>query len=279
MSTWHATPDALADFATRPEQLDDTVAASLELHLLACDECRAAVAGAADTRALGDSWDAVADRIDQPAPSPVERLLRRLGVSDNYARLVGATRALQVAWLAALAVVVVATVVGSRGTDTNGAFLVFAPLIPVGAVAIAFAAGAEPAGETALVAPIAGAGLVMRRAVAVVSASFVLLVAGSLALPHLALADAAWVLPALGLSLGALALATWVRVETAAVALGIGWLGALWGAALEVRGHESVTELAPLAPAGQVACAALAVAAVAVLVVRRPTFATIGRRP
>ncbi len=180
MTIWHAPAAALTDFATDPESVEPTVAASLELHLLQCNECRAVVAAAASPFAAAASWDAVADRIDRPKPSLVERLLRRLGVTDTVARLVGATRPLQVAWLAAMAAVVALAVLAAQRADDAGPFLVIAPLVPLAAVALAFRAGAEPAGEAGAVAPVAGVGLVLRRAVAVVGATLVLLIAGAL---------------------------------------------------------------------------------------------------
>lgn len=101
--TWHVSSDVLSRYATEPDMLDETTASSLELHLLRCDACRATVAEASDPRDLEMSWDAIADRIDRPRPTPVERVLRVLGFSDSYARVVGATPALQLSWLAALA--------------------------------------------------------------------------------------------------------------------------------------------------------------------------------
>jgi hypothetical protein len=277
MTTWHATPTVLSQFATDPEAVDANVAASVELHLLQCGECRAAVAAAAPSETRAASWDAVADRIDRPKPSLVERLLRRFGVTETVARLVGATWPLQLAWLAALAVVVGGAVLAAQHADNPAPFLLVAPLLPLATVAIAFRAGADPAGEAGAVVPVAGVGLVLRRAVAVVGATLVVLLVGALTLPHLSATDATWVVPALALSLGSLALSTWMRVETAAGILAAGWLGALWTAALEARGRIRIVELAPLAAPGQLAFAVIAVASIAVLVARRDTFATLGR--
>ncbi len=277
MTTWHASFDDLRQFASAPDHLDPTAAASLELHLLTCAECRAAVAAGSAPEATAASWDVIADRIDRPVPSLVERLLRRMGVAETHARLVAATRPLQLAWLAALALAVAAAVLAAQTADSDGPFLVVAPIIPLVAVALAFAPGADPAGAAGLAAPVSGAGLVLRRAVAVLVATLGVLALGALALPELAVADAAWVVPALALSLGALALSTWFRAESAAVLLGIVWLTSLWLAALPGHPPPPVIQLAPLAAPGQLVSVGVAVIAVAVLTARRQTFAVVRR--
>jgi hypothetical protein len=277
MTAWHVAPDVLTRYATEPELIDDTTASSLELHLLRCDQCRATLSAASDPIELESSWDAIADHIDLPRPTPVERFLRLLGFSDSYARLVGATRALQLSWLGAMVAVIAGSVLLAQRADDPGPFLVIAPIVPLAAVALAFTPGADPAGEAGSAAPMSTVGLALRRAVAVLSVSLVAVAIGSVALPDLHLADAAWILPALGLSVGALALATWVRVEVAAVVLGGVWLTALCVAAVYAPAPVLVSNLAPLAASGQVVCAALGVGGALVLVVRRESFAMLGR--
>jgi hypothetical protein len=85
------------------------------------------------------------------------------------------------------------------------------------------------------------------------------------------------VLPALALSLGALGLATWVRIELAATGLGAVWLLALWVATTRAPRPISVPDLAPLAMSGQVVCGLLAVVATLVLIHRRDQLALLGR--
>src|SRR4051812_19011263 len=103
VSDWHATPEVLARFATAPDAVDDLTAASLEAHLLGCGPCRRAVATAAAGApvAAAVTWDEIADRIDRPRPTVTERLLARF-VPDHVARIVAATPALRLAWLAAV---------------------------------------------------------------------------------------------------------------------------------------------------------------------------------
>jgi hypothetical protein len=276
MSTWHAPDDVLARYANEPEGLDGVTASSLEVHLLSCAHCRAGVAAASDPIALAALWDGVADRIDRPRKALVERLVRRLGVSEAMARLVAATASLQLAWLGALSAVVAGVVALAHTADADGPFLVMAPMVLLASVAAAFVPGADPAGEAGLAAPMAGLGVVLRRAVAVLIASLVVLAGGALALPGLELADAAWVLPALGLSLAALAFGTWVRVEVAAGLLATGWLVAVWTAVWLSDARLPAAELAPLAAPGQVVSVALILVAVPTLVARRQAFAALG---
>ncbi len=273
MSThdWHAPTDALARFAIDPRSLDDAMASSIELHVLRCAACRTVVASAANSTGVVASWDAVADRIDAPRPSWAERVLRALGVDDSYARLVGATPALTFAWLAAMVVVVANAALLAVATDSPGPFLVIAPVVPLGSVAIAYAAGRSPVGEAGVAAPLNGFGLALRRAVAVLTVSLVLLTAGALALPGLTLVDAAWVLPALGLSLGALALGTWLRAEVAAGLLAGAWFAAVILA--RILTPDAVERLAPLTRPGQLLFAVLASGALVIIFARRDTFA------
>jgi hypothetical protein len=277
MTSWHIPTDVLSRYASEPGSVDDVTASSLELHLIECEQCRAFLSTSTDPTLLDWSWEAIADRIDVVKVMPVERVLRLLGFSDASARLVGATRALQVSWLAAMVAVVAVSVVLTHRVDTAGPFLVVAPVIPLAAVVLAFLPGADPAGEAAAAAPMTSTGLVLRRAAAVLTVSFLVVAIGSVAVPGVDLTAVAWILPALGLSLSALALATWMRIETAALVLAGAWFGALWVAAVFEPPPISVADLAPLTFVGQVACAALAIGGGVVVTIRTDALGTIGR--
>jgi len=97
----------------------------------------------------------------------------------------------------------------------------------------------------------------------------------ALALPDLGASAAAWVLPALALAAGALALATWLRVEVAVATLGAGWLLAV-ATAWWVAGREApVADAATFAVAGQLTALLVAGVGVAVVAARRDRFATL----
>lgn len=271
---WHVPAPLLAAFAADPGGLDTVTAASVEAHLMACAGCRRDIATAAGPAVAAASWDAVADRIDRPHPRLVERLLGRLGVGNGISRLLAATPALQAAGLAAVTGVAVLAVVASRSLDAAGPFLVLAPLVPLAAVALSFAPTVDPAGEVGVGTPLHGAGLVVRRAAAVLGVSFGVLGAAALALPDLGGA-VAWVLPSLALVLGALALATWMRAEVAVAGLAGGWLATVWSAWWVAGRDVTIADSATFAAAGQTVALATAAAALAVLVARHDRFATL----
>jgi hypothetical protein len=274
MTTWHATPSTLVQFARSPEELDDVTASSIEQHLISCAGCRATVAAATAPLTLDDSWAAVADVIDRPRTTIIERLLARVGLPAELSRIVGATPGLRLAWLGTIVLLAAGAVGVSRGNDTEGFFLVLAPLLPLGSVLLTFLPADEPAGEAAAATPLYGAGVLIRRAVASLVPTFVILVAASVALPDLT-DGARWLLPGLALTIGSLALSTYVRPVVAIPALGVAWL-ALLGVAQAVDGRNvAVARTEVFTLPGQVLALALALLAAALVHQRRDHFSTV----
>lgn len=274
MTIWHAPPDTLARFARSPESLDDVTASSLEQHLIVCADCRAGVSGAADPAALRQSWHAVADVIDRPRHTFAERVLDRLGMPGDLARIVGATPGLRLAWLATTVLLASAAIAAARDTGSDTAFLVLAPLVPLGSVALAFLPTEEPGGEAAAATPMFGAGLVIRRALAVLVPTFAILAVAGLAQPDLTAGGAVWILPGLALTLSSLALATYVRVNVAATTLAVGWVTLLTSvSALDGR-RVPVAETAVFGLVGQALALALVLLATGGLYLRRDRFST-----
>jgi hypothetical protein len=272
---WHAPPDLLARFAHDPAALDDMTAASVEAHLVVCADCRGQMTAAVSPALVTTSWDAIADRIDQPRPALLERVLHRFGVGSGLGRLLAATPALRGAGLLAICVLAAGAVVLSLTADAEGPFLVLAPLVPLAAVAASFAAAADPAGEAGVATPMHGAGLVIRRAIAVVGITFGVLGAAALALPDLGPATAAWLLPALALALGTLALGTWLRVEVASGVLTGAWLLGVWSV-WRLAGHDvPLADSAAFSVTGQITALAVAAAAATIAATRRGHFATL----
>jgi len=276
--TWHVPPRLLARFAGDPAAVDDVTASSIEGHLVACSTCRAHLAAANAPSAVAASWDAVADRIDRPRPSVLERFLEYMGVGGGQARLVVATPALQLAGLAAIAGLALAAAILSRSADTDGPFLVLSPLVPLVAVAATFAPAADPVGETGVATPLHGAALALRRAAVVIGTTLILLALAAAGVPGVGLESAAWVLPALALALGSLALGTWWRVEVCAGGLACAWLAAISSVRLAGGGHIAIAATASFRPAGQVAALAVSLLATAVLAARSDLYATLEAR-
>jgi hypothetical protein len=272
---WHVPPTLLHRFTADPLGVDDVTASSIEAHVVECAGCRREMAAAVDPGALAASWDLIADRIDRPRATLGERFLQRLGIDGSHARLIAATPALRAAGLASVVALAVAAVVVSRTRDAEGPFLVLAPLAPLLMVGLSFAPTDDPAAEAGLATPLHGAGLVIRRAVAVLVVAFLVLGVASLALPDLGVEAAGWILPALALTLGSLSLATWMRAETAVSLLAVSWITLVtalrWSAGREVSYATSPT----FSLAGQLTAAAIAVIAAALLVARRDRFTTL----
>ena len=274
MTTWHVPDEVLERFAVAPRSLDPATASSTEAHLLTCGRCRGTVAAAVPTPELDATWAAIADRVDAPRPGPIERVLAGLGIRPEAARLVAATPALQLGWLASVVVVTTLAVLAAYERDSRTLFLVLAPVLPLGSVAVSFVRGAEPGGEAVFAAPLSGTALVLRRATAVVATSFVCVLVGAFALPGLEPVDAAWVLPALALAAAALAGATWWPVEQVATGLVAAW--AIVVMAVAVTGPPE-PDISPLwAAPGQAAALVLALVAAATAVTRRDRLAVPG---
>jgi hypothetical protein len=174
--------------------------------------------------------------------------------------------------------VVALVVLFARDVDNISAFLVIAPLIPLAGVAAAFGGMPEPAGEAAIATPLHGAGLMLRRVVAVVGTSLVPLVLGTLALPGLELRQAAWALPALALSVGAIALSTWLDPVRAAAGLFFAWMIVICAVDVTASSRGALAQAELFGPTGQLVIAAAAAAAGAVALIRRSQLATLETR-
>ena len=271
---WHATDDQLTAFARAPRTLDDTTAASVEAHLAACAQCRFVVAGAADATATAASWTAIADRIDRPKRSMIERLLARV-LSDSTARLVAATPTLRLAWVAAVVAVAAAAVAATHNLNTDAPFLAIAPFVPLAGVALAFGPFPDPAGETALATPAHGAGLVIARTMAVLASSVPILLASSAFLPVVEARAVAWLLPALALTALATALSTWLTPYVAATSAATAWAVAIVLVTAVEPAHRNVADSNLFGPYAQLLFALLLAAATLVTAARRQHFTTL----
>lgn len=219
---------------------------SVEAHLPGCTACRAVLAGSAQAARLARNKAVLLARTGLPEPGPGGRALARCGVPRHLLTLLSATPSLRRSWLAGVTLVLAAALGAARlappGPGPDGAagrlawglmpFLVLAPLLTLAAVAAAFSARLDPAGELAVAAPVSKAWLLLVRSVAVTGTTLVPTVLAALALPG------PWWLPvtALGWSLAlstvALAAATVAGPVRGAAAAGAAWLLALLAVAL-----------------------------------------------
>jgi Putative zinc-finger len=269
-TTWHADRTVLTAYTDGT--LDDVRASSLEAHLLACGRCRDGVARSTPADALDRAWSDIVDTIDRPDRTVVERLLLALRVPDHVARLLVATPSLRVSWLVAETLAIGFAAIAASDASARHeelmlfVFLVVAALLPVASVAVAFGPGVDPTYEIGVAAPMRADRLMLIRATAVLATSTSITAVAALALPGMDAIAAAWLLPALGLTVATLALGTWIRPTIAAVCVALGWVLVAASAAASTQDR-----LAAFRPGGQVACLAVVAASAAVLAHRRTT--------
>ncbi|GAB3154897.1 hypothetical protein GCM10027290_50090 [Micromonospora sonneratiae] len=267
--TWHVPPELLVDYDTG--RLDPARVMAVEAHLARCSACRSAVP--ADEAWLDRNWNAVLEVVDSPRRNPVEWLFARLGLPEHRARLLAATPALRWSWLTATVAVLAFAVLAAHLAEGGWpmmAFLLVAPVLPVLAVATAYGPQVDPMHEITATTPTAGPGLVLWRAATVLVVSLGLGTVASMFLPPVGWLALAWLLPALCLCLGSLALATVLPLQVAAGGLVTAWLVAVV-ALLDRSGDPypapAVRHL--FEPVAQSGFLVAAVCAAAVLIMRR----------
>ena len=231
-TTWHAPDDLLARYVRG--YADALQGASLEQHLIHCADCRAKVATYIDAPPLDLVWSRIQEQAQAPAPSLVERVLIRLGVSEPEARLVAVAPSLRTSWLFGLAITLgfvglSAAYGGSRGLAL---FLLVAPLVPVAGVAFAYGPDMDPSYEVGVAVPYSAARLLLLRSAAVLATSLPLVLAATLLVPALSWTAVSWLLPALAFTAVMMAVSTWARPTVTGVGLGIVWVCAVGSAAI-----------------------------------------------
>lgn len=274
MSTaiWHADASMLTEYVA--DALDDANASSLEAHLLTCEGCREALASAVPTPRLDAVWNRIEVALDAPRPGVVERGLIAVGVHDHVARLLAATPSLRLSWFLAEALALASAAFAAQntaGTAAGGAtlflFLVLAALAPVAGVAAAFGPGVDPSYEIGIASPMRTDRLLFIRATAVLITSIVIGSIASIALPGLDRTVTLWLLPALGLTLATLAVATWLHPLIAACVVGLGWVA--FAAVVSLAADDP---LAPFHVVGQMASLVATVACLLVLARRHAAY-------
>ena len=275
--TWHLDDGVLDRYLAGG--LPEPLAASVEAHLLACADCRGALAGAAriPVETHRRTWAALEAAVDEEPAGAWERLLH--GVPSHVVRLVAAAPALRRAWWAAgAALLVFALLAANLGSGELGTalFVVTAPLLPLAGVALAYSASDGLAGEVALTTPYSRFRLLLLRTGAVAATTLPVTGVLAAALPVDARLATLWLAPAVALC--ALTLLLSARWDTRWVAT---VLAALWiaGSGVTLRPttaalavEELLDRSALFRPAGQGALLLVAVLALAVAVARRGTF-------
>lgn len=271
-TTWHADPSVLALYAA--EDLDDVRASSLEAHLLECERCRGTLSPMVPAAHLDVMWSGIETALAAPRPGFVERVLLHLGVHEHVARLLAATPSLRLSWFFAEAFALGSAAFAAQntaGTHAGGPalflFLVLAALAPVAGVAAAFGPGIDPSYEIGVASPMRTDRLLFIRATAVLVASILIGSIAAIALPGMDRTVTLWLLPALGLTLATLAVATWLHPIAAACVVGLGWTA--FAAVVSVANADP---LAPFHLIGQLVSVVSIVACLVVLTQRHSAF-------
>jgi hypothetical protein len=262
--TWHVAEEDLRDYARG--ELAPPLLWSADTHLVACAQCRLALADVGDRAALDAGWERLDAELDAPRPGRLESLLVRLGITDHTTRLLTATPVLRRSWLAAVVFLLVTTVGAVYTAGSATLFLALAPLLPLAGVALAYGPALDPTYEMAVVAPLHGFRLLMIRTVAVLATGLGLNLLATLALPSYGLHALAWLLPALALTATGLALTPRLGPVLAPSLVGGAWIALL---ATQTGGNGTPV---PFTAAGQGAAAVLAALSVGLLLLVRDRF-------
>ncbi len=244
---WHV-DDQLFE-AYQDGRLDPSRVMAVDAHLQACADCRGAVP--VDAAWLDRSWDGVLDRLQTPKPRVVP---------GHRLQLLAATPALRWSWLVATVAVLTFGVVAAYAGDAQASllwFLIFAPVLPVLAVATAYGPPFDPMHEITSMTPAAGPALVLWRSTAVVGVSMAMGMVAAALLPGPGWYAVAWLLPAFLLCVSSLALATVMALPLAAGLLAAVWLVTVGGVSAAGAAVPSAV-FGPAAQAGYLLAAAVA---------------------
>ena len=224
---------------------------------------------AIDQARIDANWRAITAELDAPVPARIERLLRAARVPAHVVRMIVATPALRRSWYLSVIAVVLVGLGGAdpASRDSLFALLVLAPMLPVLGVALAYGSAADPSHEIQLATPTHGLRLVAIRSVTV------LVVSIAIVAPLAALSEAArpmaaaWLLPALAVTAASLAVMTFLPPRRATAAVAVGWFGATL-----ITRVAADDPLAAFTAIGQLVAIVVAIAAVAIVIVRRGSF-------
>ena len=276
----HADSGLLASYAAGA--VDEVAAWSVEAHLAQCAPCRSDLSSHVDAERLARNRSAVLVRTAVGEGGRARRLLGRCGVPDHLLRLLAATPSLRGSWLLSVAGVL-AVVAGEAVAVWHSAipagrapgyldptvlapFVLIGPLLVLAGVAAAFLPMFDPAGRLAAAAPFSGFTLLLVRTVSALVAALVLVSGAAFVLPGPGWLPVALLLPSLALCVFTLALATVVDPRAATLVA-----GGLWSLPALLLAVDHLP-LAIVQADAQAACAAVAVGAAVVLLIRRDRF-------
>jgi hypothetical protein len=267
MTGWHLDDGTVRRYVERTDSLAE--GASVEQHLLSCEQCRARVNSAASVIELSvidlaAVWDRTRDAVEVPRPSGFERLLRVAGLPAHEARLVAVASAFRGAWLTGVAAILGFAALAAALGHARGLwlFLAVAPIVPCLVVASSYDPWLDPALEPELVAPYPALRLILLRTIAVLALALPAVLLFGLAVPGET--AFAWLLPAIGFVAVVLAASTWFSPLRSAIVVSSVWFGGIWLLATRSRSPGTV-----LQDRAQVGFLVLTAASLVIFLVRR----------
>ncbi|MFD7893487.1 zf-HC2 domain-containing protein [Streptomyces sp. NPDC059743] len=256
MNTWHVDDMLAAAYAAGSAPEPD--AWSLEKHIESCGACAVVVSAAVRRGAAGpvlaevrEAVLATAVRSPTARPAPPTQLAPPTPQIGLTARVLWAAGpALRGPWLVALVLVAAGAVglaYGAGFAGTRPLLLALAPVLPLAGVAVSYGEHADPMHEIGASTPGGGLRLLLTRTTAVLAVSLPLLTLAGALLPSSASSAAsmevpgaaAWLLPALALTLATLVLGSYVGCRTAAGAVAGAWAVAIAGSLLSTSRQGS----------------------------------------
>lgn len=219
--SWHVTADLWRGYTAG--RLDPALEDSIDAHVQRCRTCQIAANAHASTLPLGQVWSGVAARVTDPAPTGSRRVIGALGINEADA-VVLASSTLALPWAISVATALASAVLAGIFPDQKDAtFLLLAPLIPVLAVVAAFHA-TDPLRELVAVTPASKFRLALLRASGALVVAVPVTTGVGLLVPPLTPLAFTWLLPALALTAGTLALLTWLTAWPSAAVVSSIWL-------------------------------------------------------
>jgi hypothetical protein len=185
------------------------------------------------------------------------------------------------AWLTAVVVaLLVAGVADLRGGSERASFvfLVAAPLLLLAGIAAVFSTRGDPARELVVAAPTSGFEVLLIRALAVLAPAIVFAAIMSAFVLERGWEPVLWLVPSFALAATTLAVGSWFPVRWVAWSLGGLWVAAAAISARGVPSAELIEHFVAFRTAGQLVLAAVALAASAVVVLRRHAFDSVDLR-